>query len=180
MPSQIQERRLLRKQSVRVDAGVVVTADAALGERVNELAVHASGKPSAELLTHVRANRLFVIVVVVHQAAVMLHEAGQVEVRSAWCGASKRGDSLVVERMLAVELLLIVVAFVGRGAEARRVEAGRVHFCAGTEAADTDLVGDRRASEPLSEVECGLSGLSLFGRDYDHAIGSSRAVDRAG
>jgi hypothetical protein len=61
--------------------------------------------------------------------------------------------------MLAVELLLIVVAFVGRRAVAGRVEVGIYYFLRGSEAADADLVGDRRGSESLREVERGLPGL---------------------
>src|SRR5438552_2847633 len=81
--------------------------------------------------------------------------------------------------MLAVELLLIVVTFVGGRAKARRIEACRVHFRCGGKAANADLVRKSGGSEPLCQIERGSARLSLLGGDDDHAVGSSRAVDRA-
>src|SRR5207237_10908386 len=99
--------------------------------------------------------------------------------RSTRRSTTKRGNCLIVKGMLAVELLLIVVTLVGRRAEARRIEARRVHFRSGCKAANADLVREGGGSEPLCQIERGSAPLSLRGGDDDHAVGSSRAVDRA-
>src|SRR4051794_3865016 len=103
----------------------------------------------------------------------MLYEAGDVKVRTAGGRAAQRSDRLIVERVLAVQLLLIVVALVRSCTEAGRIETCVVDFLSGAEAADGNLVGDRRGSEALGQVERGLSGAALLGGDDDYAVGAS-------
>ena len=131
LPLQIDERRRLREGRVRVDAGVVVTADSALCEGVDDLGVRAEVEALAELLTEVHAKRLLVVEVVEDEAAIVLDQSGDEIVRAGIRSATERADRLVVERVLAVQLLLVVVALVLRSTESGGVEAERHHFSTG-------------------------------------------------
>ena len=73
--SQINERWRRRKGRVWIDAGVVVTADAAGRERVNQLGIRPNIQARAHFLSKIYAQRLLVVNVVEYQTAIVLDQA---------------------------------------------------------------------------------------------------------
>ena len=89
---------------------------------MDKLAVHLESQPRPKLLADVCAERLPLGEVVRRQTVVALSQTGDKVVRAPASCAAHGSNRLIRQRVVAVELFLIVVAF-----HSSRIKRGRVH-----------------------------------------------------
>src|SRR5712664_1979541 len=92
---------------------------------MDQLRIRPKVEARPQLLAKVYAERLLVVIVIESKTAVVLDESRHEVVGASRRRTAQRADRLVVERVLAVELLFVIMALRGGGVVCGNISSDR-------------------------------------------------------